>query len=452
MLLGGDFICFILGLWLGLTARYLTVPGWQQIDKHLGPFFLLFLFWVVIIFINGLYDLGQLRGKTYSRRFLETAIVALLFGVIFFYIFPQQGISPKTVLLLNVALGFTLSYCWRMVYNHFINTHALKTNVLFVGYTPETEELIKILENYPEQGYKITALIDPEKKITAANYPFLNIYDNLKGVNVVIKNHKVQMSIIAPHLKKDDKILRALYQLLFSKIKVMDLTSFYEVITGRVPPSTFSEAWFLENVKNQSHPIYEKIRAAIDLVLGIMMLIIFAISFPLVALAIKLISPGPIFFKQKRVGQWGKEFTIYKFRSMLALSPDGSAETGGFEFAKKNDKRITWIGKLLRKTRLDELPQCFNLLKRNITIIGPRPERPEIVREMEARMPYYSLRHIVKPGLTGWAVIHQNYTDTLETTLQKLQYDIFYIKNRSLLLDLTILLRTINVVMRMRGQ
>jgi len=179
---------------------------------------------------------------------------------------------------------------------------------------------------------------------------------------------------------------------------------------------------------------------------------VFIIFFPLIAAAIKLSSPGPIFIRQRRVGQVGREFTLYKFRSMFALSQDGSAETQGVEFAQKNDKRITWVGKILRRTRLDELPQVWNLIKRDVTLIGPRPERPEIIRELEKRMPYYPLRHLVRPGLTGWALIHQNYTDTYDTSLQKLQYDLYYIKNRSFLLDLSIILRTINVLTRWMGQ
>ena len=232
----------------------------------------------------------------------------------------------------------------------------------------------------------------------------------------------------------------------------MDLTSFYEVITGRIPPVTFSEAWFLENIKNQSHPIYEKIRLVIDFILGLIMFIIFSVSFPLTALAIKLSSPGPIFIKQKRVGQWNREFTIYKYRSMYYDPVDNTANSSNWMFTKKSDIRITSIGKFLRQTRLDELPQCLNILKREITLIGPRPEMKEVFEVMKEKMPYYPLRHIVKPGMTGWAVIHQNYTDNWDTTLQKLQYDIFYIKNRSLLLDLFIILRTINVVVRMKGQ
>jgi len=137
---------------------------------------------------------------------------------------------------------------------------------------------------------------------------------------------------------------------------------------------------------------------------------------------------------------------------MYVLKEDGSAEIDGAQFTTKDDKRVTATGKFLRKTRLDELPQFINLIKRDITLIGPRPERPEIVEQAVARLPYYSLRHMVRPGLTGWAVIRQNYTDNLEKTLQKLQYDLYYIKHRSVLMDISILLRTVNIVLRMMGQ
>ena len=137
---------------------------------------------------------------------------------------------------------------------------------------------------------------------------------------------------------------------------------------------------------------------------------------------------------------------------MYALSPDGSAEVNGVQFAIKDDKRVTPIGRWLRKMHLDELPQIWNLIKRDVSLIGPRPERPEIARELESRLPYYPLRHVVRPGLTGWALIHQNYTDNYDTSLEKLQYDLYYIKHRSLLLDLGILLRTVNVIIRFQGQ
>jgi lipopolysaccharide/colanic/teichoic acid biosynthesis glycosyltransferase len=239
---------------------------------------------------------------------------------------------------------------------------------------------------------------------------------------------------------------------LFTGVEIIDLAAFYEVITGRVPPFIFSEGWFLEHLHLADNPIYDRLRTIMDYGAAVIVGLIGIFLFPFIALAIKLNSPGPIFFHQKRVGKSGVEFTLYKFRSMYALAPDGSAEVNGAQFATKNDSRITAVGRFLRKTRMDELPQIWNILKRDLTLVGPRPERPEITLELEHRIHYYPLRHVVRPGITGWAQIHQNYTDNYESTEEKLQYDFYYIKNKSLLLDIIILLRTVNVVLRFRGQ
>jgi len=220
--------------------------------------------------------------------------------------------------------------------------------------------------------------------------------------------------------KQDENVLRELYSLLFWDVQLYDLPSFYEIITGRITPTIFSEAWFLENINTGPQPFYKTFRSILDLAAITLIGIIFLITAPLIAAAIKLESSGPIFFKQKRVGKGGKVFFLYKFRSMKALAPDGSAEIDGWQFAKKGDLRQTLVGAILRKLRLDEMPQCINIIKGDISLIGPRPERPEIVEQLQTHMPYYSLRHAIKPGLTGWAVIHQNYTDDIEKSLQKL--------------------------------
>lgn len=452
ILMGGDWLCFTVGFYLGLALRNLKWPEWVQIEKHLALFFVIFLLWIIINFINGLYDLGELKKPKSKQHFIEAALISLVISVIFFYLFPNQQIAPKTILLLNVIIGYGFSYLWREIYNKFISAQTLHNNIIFIGYTPETQELIDILQKYPERDYRTVALIDPVHMVKSSEFPDFDVYYSVRAIRPAITNHKAQVVAIAQHLKENDEAMRELYELLFWNVQVIDLPSLYEVITGRITPSTFSEGWFLDHLKNSNRPIYDKMRNFIDYLAALILGTAFILFFPIIALGIKANSKGPIFIKQKRVGQFGRHFIIYKFRSMLSLSPDGLAETDGAQFAKKEDERITFIGKLLRKTHLDELPQCWNLLKGDISLIGPRPERPEIVEKLEAKMPYYSLRHMIKPGLTGWAAIHQNYTDTLETSLQKLQYDLFYIKNRSPLLDLFILLKTINVVIRMMGQ
>lgn len=451
-LCGGDIISFALGFWISLSIRYWHTPNWQQIEQHLVLFFFLFLLWVVVNFINGLYDLGKPKVTQAWRRLVESAAIAFALSIIFIYIFPKSGIAPKTILILNIVIGYGLSAIWRLIYDKYIGLHSLQQNVILVGLTPESEELIHIIENNPHGVYKIVALLEPREDIKPKDFPFCDVYKSLNVIRPAITNHKADLIVIAPHIQRDQAFQRELYELLFWPVRVTDLTTFYEVITGRIPPSTFSETWFLDNLKNNEHPIYQKFRLIIDWVAGILGGLLFLILFPFIFVATKLSSHGPVLYKQQRVGQGGTIFYLYKFRSMFALTPDGSAELQGPQFTTKDDTRVTKIGKFLRLSRLDELPQFINLLKGDITLIGPRPERPEIVKQLEANMVFYSLRHIIKPGLTGWAVVQQNYTDTLEKTMQKLQYDLYYIKNQSIFLDISILLRTINLVIRMMGQ
>lgn len=457
ILISGDGLCYIAGLWIAVTLRYFTPASGETIQIILPHFLGLFFLWVTVNYINGLYDMERLNNSfRFYRRHFEAGVLSILIGIIFFYLFSPATITPKTILILNVLAGYNLSAVWRFVYNKYLGKKTLQTRVLFVGYTPEVKELVTFMSAMPEKGYLPMAIIDPENLYKSTNNgdneSTISIYRTLKTIRPAITNHKINLVVIAPHLRQDAEALRELYELLFWSVRITNLPSLYEIITGRISPSTFSEGWFLDHLKNKEQPIYGNIRTLTDIIGAVSIGVIFLALFPFIALAIKTTTKGPLFLSQKRIGKDGKEFMLYKFRSMIALSSDGSAEIDGAIFASKNDVRITKVGKFLRKVRLDELPQVLNIIKGDISIIGPRPERPEIVSQLEARMPYYSLRHIVKPGLTGWAAIHQHYTDTLETSLQKLQYDLYYIKNRSLLLDASIILRSVNVVMRMMGQ
>jgi exopolysaccharide biosynthesis polyprenyl glycosylphosphotransferase len=452
ILIIGDILIFFFGFGLSLTIRYREIPSQLVIERHIGIFIVVFFLWLIINYISGLYNPGRpYTIRFLSRRILETASIALVVSVIFFYLFSQNDITPKTILVLAVLFSYLLLAFWRIVYTFFIGTKRLKTGVIFVGWSRETKELLHIL-NQNQTEYKVLAIIDPEKKILSKEMHPIDVYHGLHTLRPAITTHKAQLVVIAPHLQKQEAALRELYELLFWPVQLHDLPTFYEMITGRIPPITFSEGWFLEHLRDETHPGYSMAHTFITygtgLILGIILLVI---TLP-AAIIIKLSSKGPVFIKQKRIGRYGKQFTLYKFRSMYALSSDGTAEIKGVQFAIKNDARVTPVGRFLRKTRLDELPQVLNLLKRELALIGPRPERPQIVEQLTEKMPYYPLRHLIRPGITGWAVLHQNYTDDLETSLQKLQYDLYYIKNRSFMLDLSILLRTINVVIRMKGQ
>lgn len=453
ILLLGDVGAFLAAFWLAFWVRTFEVPQFETLSTHITLFGLIFFIWVVVNYINGLYDLSFANKRKWYQRVVEAGLMAFVASIFLLYLHPQRAITPKTLLVLNVLFGYGISVVWRLIYNKIVGHKRLSTSILIVGYSKETQELIKILENRPEKSYEIAAIIDVEKEFSKENLKTdVSIYRSYTAIRPAITNHKADIVVTAPHLTNDQLVVRELYELLFWPVRVIDFYRLYETLTNRVSPTAFSEDWFLSNISSIEQPIYNKFRRLVNYIAVVVLIPVFVIIFPLAALAIKLNSKGPVFLKQKRVGEGGREFVMYKFRTMFALNKDGSAEEDGAQFATKNDKRITAVGKVLRKMRIDEIPQIINLVKGDLTLIGPRPERPEIVNELIAQMPYYPLRHIVKPGITGWAAIHQHYTDTMETSLEKLQYDLYYIKNRGIIMDLSIMLRTVNVVVRMMGQ
>lgn len=453
ILLCGDLVTFSVGFWLSLGIRNVELPTTAVVAEHAVLFGFLFFLWVVINYINGLYDLSYTTSNKWYQRTAEAALLSFIISIFLLYLLPQKHLTPKTILMLNIVFGYALSILWRLLYERIIGDHKLYTKIITVGYSKEIQELLEIVTKHPEKGYRIVAIIDEEQHVQSKDLPpNTTLYKSLAALRPAITTHGAHMVVTAPHMHNEPNVLRELYELLFWPVHITNFSSLYETLTNRVSPSTFSESWFLSNLTEQDTPVYNKFRRFLDYVGALVMGIVLLALLPFIALLIKLNSKGPIFFSQKRIGQYGNIFKLYKFRTMYALAPDGSAEQDGAQFAVKGDKRVTAVGKILRKTRIDEIPQVINLIRGDVTLIGPRPERPEIVEKLEEKMSFYPLRHIVKPGITGWAAIHQHYTDTLEKSLQKLQYDLYYIKNRSFLLDLSILLRTVNVVLRMLGQ
>lgn len=444
-LLAGDLIILYIGLYFALYFRYLKTPG-QNLQDLLSPMTQLFFLAAIILFIAGLYDISKTKNSwTFYQKIIISALAWTVFGIIYFYINPKTAITPKTILLLTTVIGFGLISLWRFFYNKFIST-TLKYNIIFAGVTNEVKELINNIQKEPRLGYFVLGVIDDKE-----NLPNIFFGKTIADINNQTKNF-ANIIVLSPHMTADADLLKELYRSLFQQVSIVNLSDFYEMVMHRIPPFTFSESWFVANLREQQKKIYDRFRILTDYILATIIGIFFIATFPLIALAIKLNSKGKVFFSQNRVGRQGLVFKVYKYRTMKTLAADGSAETGGPQFAADKDARITMVGKILRRTRLDEIPQFINILKGEMSVIGPRPERPEFVQQLTEKMPYYSLRHLIKPGLTGWAQVHNSYYGTIEENLQKLEYDLFYIKNRNFTLDISIILRTINTILRMAGR
>jgi sugar transferase (PEP-CTERM system associated) len=225
------------------------------------------------------------------------------------------------------------------------------------------------------------------------------------------------------------------------------LATVYEQYTGKIAVENLRPSWLIFSEGFKKTRLQSAVKRLVDIALAVTGLVLGAPFFVLTALLVKATSPGPVLYRQQRVGQHGREFTIYKFRSMRA---DAEAASGAV-WAQQNDARVTPVGKFLRKSRLDELPQLWNILRGDMSFVGPRPERPEFVRQLTEQIPYYGQRHVVRPGLTGWAQVKYPYGSTVEDALEKLQYELFYIKHMSVGFDVFIVLKTVKTVLLRKG-
>ena len=404
----------------------------DQWNLHLTPFLLVFLLWIVIFRMHDLYNPYQsLDVRKLFENTLRAFTIDIGVATIFFYAIPYFGITPRKNLLLIGGVGIIAFACWRLAFTLFIRTY-VPLKIFLIGDAPEMRVVATHIAAHPELGmssevyHELTDTMVATMTATAQNY----------------------YVVLPESTKSSSTLMKQMYALLPSGVQVVDFASFYERLFQKIPVSLITELWFLEHIVEVKKPFFSMLKRFVDIVLGICIGAITLLLTPLIALAIKLDSNGPIILPNHyRIGKNGKRFQLYKFRSM-----GNNAEKHGPQWTQKNDPRITRVGKYLRELRLDELPQVLNILKGDMSFIGPRPERPEFVEGLKKEIPFYDMRHLVKPGLSGWAQINPPYYYAgTDETIIKLKYDLFYIKNRSTMLDASVLLKTVAVLLSRRG-
>ncbi len=307
--------------------------------------------------------------------------------------------------------------------------------------------LAETFRRYP--SYQVVGFIDDDSQLIGKTRQNLPILGDRHSLVSTLDLSRVDEIILAVSKPIDDELLQLLTHCHERGISITPMPVFYERLTGKIAVEHIGSQWYsaLPMTKNPSEKLNQIGKRILDIVCGLVIAAIFVVIFPFVALAIKIDSPGAVFYKQERVGLYGAKFTVWKLRSMVQ-----NAERNGAQWAVKGDARITRVGQFIRKTRLDELPQVINVLKGEMSMVGPRPEREQFINELQQQLPFYRTRLAAKPGLTGWAQVNYGYGSTVEDALIKLQYDLFYLKHRSPLLDLQILFRTFSVVLKMQGQ
>lgn len=447
ILLLGDIAILYFSLWLTLWLRYLKPVDSELWYKHLIPFTIVFAMWIVILFINKLYDLRLAKNniQLYTVWF-QSLIWCGLVGFLFFYI-TTTGISPKTVMIIDLAIFGVIFLLWRRLFNKMIIYKRFLENVVIVGLSKNTLALAKDINSKPQMGLRVVGIVWPDKADNKLEDKEIELISDFTKLKMFLNEKKVKTIIMDEGAKDYPELINELYKSLDLQVTILDLPTFSEKFTGKVLINTIGQMWFLENIKENNKQFYEIMKRIMDIIISLIILIITLPFLPIIYIAIRLTSRGPGFFMQQRTGKGGKKFMAVKFRTMYQ-----NAEQNGPQWAQPGDPRVTGIGKWFRKTRVDEIPQLLNVFRGEMSFIGPRPERPEFIKQLKEIIPFYETRLLVKPGLTGWAQINFPYGASEEDALEKLQYDLFYIKNRSFALDVSILLKTIKTVLSGGGQ
>lgn len=444
ILITGDFFLLEGCMALTLAIRYGSLHTWSS---HIAPFTIVALLWIIGFYIAGLYDLalGQDTLKLF-RTYLEGMIVNLGVAVGFFYLIPVFGIAPRTNLFLYFAIALLFGYAWRLCFHRFVVGTFERERVLFIGPATEAVQVHELLHASSLGADLVSAVITQGVPDPRLAIQWMSVND-LTGDS--IRSQLIQTVVLGTRLDEFPHVTSTLYKTLFDQLTILDRAELEEATTGRIPLVYVNQSWFLQHLNESEKAWYESFKRVTDVFLALPFAVVTLLLTPLIAIVIKLSSHGPIFYSQTRVGRHNILIKIWKFRTM-----DVNAEKDGprFTASTKTDPRVFPAGRLLRQLRIDELPQIWNVLRGDLSFVGPRPERPEFVEPLIERMPYYHLRHLARPGLTGWAQVRfLTPTSSLEDNLKKLQYDLFYIKHRSLLLDLAILLKTIGIVLRRQG-
>lgn len=434
-----DILCILLAL---MISGFTTIaPDLSVFDDYTGASIFTVFFYLFFFYILDAYRVGLESFRETSGRVLIACIFGIISSATASYAFDHWRFDRETLLLL-FSLSFIFCLGWRWFY--YLNadklTHPLR--VLLVGLDKHGKVKELLAEGLPTA--KIIGYVGETDNTECSENRLGPSFTVLEAA----KSHNATMIVLLPDAPLDSDIAHELLEAKLHGKMVVDIRSFYEHVVQRLPLSQINDEWLLqtEGFSLNTRGSLRRLKRALDVFLSLTLLIIASPIMLLTALLIKIESKGPIIYKQDRVGLHEKEFTVYKFRSMRQ-----DAEKNGAVWASVGDPRVTRIGKFIRKTRIDELPQLWNVLKGDMSFIGPRPERMAFVKELKKIIPYYGLRHTVKPGLTGWAQVCYPYGANEDDARRKLEYDLYYIKNMSLLLDINIILKTAGVVLFPKG-
>ena len=441
VLLGGEALL----VW----TSFLVATIWQHPESayvvlnYEGGYLKIVIATIAVLIFSHLFDLygpmqWNARGELYFRLLMVPGILALLTAVLA-YLFPNLLIGNNTIVLALLLVTAAL-FAWRLVYAWLAQGPYLRERVYVLGIGERAQRLVNGLRNRTELGVEVAGWSGNVEGALTRETIAAHLMELIRG-------HGVHRVIVAMEDRRGTLPVMEMLQLRLSGVKIEEATSWLEKISGRIEVDNLYPSWLIFADGFRFSATFLVVRRLIAIIASAVLLLVVLPIIPFVILAIKLDSPGSILYRQRRVGLAGKVFYCFKFRTMRQ---DAESDTGP-TWAGDDDPRITRVGKFLRKSRLDEIPQLWCVVKGDMAFVGPRPERPEFVDMLSNVIQYYPVRSAVRPGITGWAQVKYKYGNTVEDAKEKLQYDLYYIKNASLGLDLLIMFQTIKIVLLGRG-
>ncbi len=427
--------------WLGVSISFL-------LERPDPWFYLLPFLWLILMV--PLYDV---RKVNYFQNALKVVIGSALTSIavylLIFFLAPAKTLPRRGVIVFFIAAAvFTL--LWRRIFVRFYFVKDAFINTIIVGAGKAGKRIAEIINTTEGVPYRVLGFIDDDPEKLGTEIEGYTVLGGSDRYFEIVEEKKASQIIMAISNHLGEKIFDALTQSEERGITVTTMPMIYEELLGRVPVHLLNTDWLLRSFYDMSHTslFFEIAKRFFDILGGLLGLLLLALVTPFTALATLLDSGRPIFYTQERLGLRGSAFNIIKFRTMV----QNAEEDGVARPASEHDKRITKVGSFLRRSHLDEMPQFINVLRGDLSLVGPRAERPEIVKDLQRDVPFYRARLLVRPGITGWAQVNQNYASGTEENTLKLEYDLYYIKHRSLLMDLSILFHTLKTIFGLKGR
>jgi exopolysaccharide biosynthesis polyprenyl glycosylphosphotransferase len=456
VLIIGDFLMALIALVISILYWGSSVTfiefNLQFLQERVPVWFYLLPFFWVILLVE-LYDIHRAGSRSATIR--GVAAAALIgFGVylllFFYYVDSPRSLLPRRGVASFLVLAAMLTLVWRWLYIKAFTAPQFMRRVLVVGGGTTGQAFLRVANNLDPHPFYVVGIIDDDPGKADAIIEETRVIGTSEQLLEIVEQQKVSDVLVAISGEMQGKMFQALLDIQQIGIEIIRMPKAYEQLVSRVPIRLLETDWILRSFVDEARTsgFYEVLKRLIDILGGLVGTLLLLVLLPFLAIAILIDDGAPIIYTQTRSGQGGRPYKIIKLRTMRR---DAEAD-GTPRWAKEDDQRATRVGRILRKTHLDELPQFVNVLRGEMSLVGPRAERPELVQMFQKHVPFYRARLLVKPGITGWAQINMGYASTVDETIAKLEYDLFYIKNRNLILDFMILLRTPATVFGFRGR